>query len=84
MQEVWRAREKLLECSPNFPSASITRYTYAKSMNQLFQITSLNEIYDEKAENPGEKREKNRRLNIYARECDAITVLNKIMDARSR
>ena len=39
-------------------------------------IALLNEIYDEKAENPGE--------NIRARECGAITVLNKIMDARLR
>ena len=38
-REVWRAREKrekLLECSSNFPSASITQHTHAKSMNQLF------------------------------------------------
>ena len=37
--EVWRAREKrkLLECSLNFPSASITRNTH-RSMNQFFFI----------------------------------------------
>ena len=45
------------------------------------QTSQVNEIYDEKAEHPGENRKKNR---IRARECDAITVLNKIMDARSR
>ena len=28
--EVWRALKKLLSCSPNFPRASITRYTNAK------------------------------------------------------
>ena len=28
-REVWRARKKLLECSLNFPSASITRYTHS-------------------------------------------------------
>ena len=44
----------------------------------------MNHLFYEKAENPGEKREKNRWLNICARECDAITVLNKIMDARLR
>ena len=32
------------------------------------------------AENPREKR----CLNIRERECDAITVLNKTMDARSK
>ena len=53
-------------------------------MNQLFYMTLLNEIYDRKAANPWGKRGKNRWLNICARECDAITVLNKIMDACSR
>ena len=48
------------------------------------QTSQVNEIYDEKAEHPGENRKKNRWLNIRARECNAITVLNKIMDARSR
>ena len=70
-REVWRAREKrkscsgrsreqlwLLECSPNFPSTSMTRYTHAKSMTDQIVLTLLNEIYDEKAENLGEKREK--------------------------
>ena len=28
--EVWRPLKKLLSCSPNFPRASITRYTHAK------------------------------------------------------
>ena len=50
--EVWRARD--------FPSASITQYTHAKSMNQLFYNIALIEIYDEKSENPGDKRKKNR------------------------
>ena len=62
------------KCSPNFPSASIIWYMHAKSRTNCF-IALLNETYDEKAENPGE--------NIRARECDAITVLNKIMDPRS-
>ena len=47
-------------------------------------MTSRNEIYDEKAENPGKKWEKNCSLNIRVGECDTITVLKKIMDARSR
>ena len=43
--EVWRAHKKLeatpratlthLSCSPNFPRASITRYTHAKHENIL-------------------------------------------------
>ena len=54
-------------------------------MNQVFyNIAKWIYMYDEKAKNPGEKREKNRWLNIYVTECDAITVLNKIMDARLR
>ena len=34
----------------DFPSASITRFTHAKKMNQFF-ITLLTEICDEKTEN---------------------------------
>ena len=55
----WRSYGKIEDCkqSTNFSSASITRHTHAKSMNQLF-ITLPIEIYDEKTENPGENRKK--------------------------
>ena len=29
IREVWRARDKLLECPPNFTNASATRYTHS-------------------------------------------------------
>ena len=53
-------------------------------MNQLsYNIAKWN-LRDERPKILVQKREQNRLLKIGARECDAITVLNKIMDARSR
>ena len=55
VREVWKARQNLkscsrhsrgklylLECSPDFASASITRYTHAESMNQLLSYNIAN------------------------------------------
>ena len=75
MQEVWRAWEKwrVARGAPKCIYNSIcARYNIAKWNLRR------------EGQKPWWKMGRNHWLNIHARECDASTVLNKIMDARLR